>query len=32
MLKRMIKTRRPGYIVYEDDDQIAAEPFRDLRL
>jgi hypothetical protein len=25
----MIKTRRPGYIVYEDEFQIAAEPFSD---
>jgi hypothetical protein len=29
---RVIRTRRPGYIVYEDETQIAAEPFRDLRL
>jgi hypothetical protein len=27
---RMIKTGRPGYIVYEDEFQIAAEPFRDV--
>ncbi len=26
---QMIKTNRPGYIVYEDDYQIAAEPFAD---
>jgi hypothetical protein len=26
---RMIKTDRPGYVVYEDDYQIAAEPFAD---
>jgi hypothetical protein len=26
---RVIKTRRPGYIVYEDADQIVAEPFHD---
>ncbi len=24
-----IRTRKPGYIVYEDDQQIAAIPFRD---
>lgn len=24
---RMIKTDRPGYIVYQDDYQVAAEPF-----
>ncbi len=27
----MIKTRNPGYVVYEDDHQIVAEPFSDLR-
>lgn len=27
----IVTTRRPGYIVYEDDAQIAAEPFRDTR-
>jgi len=26
---RMITTDRPGYIVYEDDFQVAAEPFAD---
>jgi hypothetical protein len=26
---RMLKTNRPGYIVYEDDFQVAAIPFRD---
>jgi len=26
---RMIKTDRPGYVVYEDDHQIVAEPFAD---
>jgi hypothetical protein len=26
---RMITTRRPGYIVYEDSHQVAAVPFRD---
>lgn len=25
----MLKTNRPGFIVYEDDAQIAAEPFAD---
>jgi hypothetical protein len=25
----MIKTDRPGYIVYEDDHQVVAEPFSD---
>ena len=28
---RMIKTARPGYIVYEDDWQIVAEPFPQWR-
>ena len=27
----VVRTERPGYIVYEDDHQIAAEPFRDAR-
>ena len=27
----MIRTRRPGYVVYEDEHQVIAEPFRDLR-
>jgi hypothetical protein len=27
----MLRTRRPGYIVYEDDFQIAAVPFRETR-
>jgi hypothetical protein len=26
---RMVKTDRPGYVVYEDDYQIVAEPFAD---
>jgi hypothetical protein len=26
---RLLKTRRPGFIVYEDDHQIVAEPFTD---
>ncbi len=25
----MIKTRNPGYVVYEDDHQVVAEPFKD---
>jgi hypothetical protein len=25
---RMLRSARPGYIVYEDDFQVAAEPFR----
>lgn len=25
---RMIQTDRPGYVVYEDEHQVAAEPFR----
>ena len=28
---RVIKTSRPGYVVYEDDHQIVAEPFNDIR-
>ena len=27
----MIKTGRPGYVVYEDAHQVVAEPFSDLR-
>ncbi len=27
----VVRTDRPGYVVYEDDYQIAAEPFRDTR-
>ena len=27
----MIKTERPGYIVYEDEFQVAAEPFHETR-
>jgi hypothetical protein len=26
---RMIKTDRPGYVVYEDDHQVVAQPFAD---
>ena len=26
---RMVETRRPGYVIYEDAYQIAAIPFRD---
>ena len=29
---RILKTKRPGYVVYEDDHQIVAEPFTDLKL
>ena len=29
---RVIKTRCPGYIVYEDEYQVVAEPFADLDL
>jgi hypothetical protein len=29
---RMIKVERPGYIVYEDDHQVVAEPFADSKL
>jgi hypothetical protein len=29
---RMIRARHPGYVVYEDEAQVAAEPFRDLRI
>ena len=29
VLVEMVKTRRPGYVVYEDAFQITAEPFRD---
>lgn len=25
---RMVRSRKPGYVVYEDDFQITAEPFR----
>lgn len=25
---RMIRTNRPGYVIYEDEFQVAAEPFR----
>ncbi|MFY7916503.1 MAG: hypothetical protein ACOVPA_17750, partial [Rubrivivax sp.] len=25
----MLRTRRPGYVVYEDDHQVAAEPYSD---
>jgi hypothetical protein len=31
ILIHMIKARAPGYIVYEDDFQIAAEPFASMR-
>ena len=26
---RILKTARPGYVLYEDDDQVGAIPFRD---
>lgn len=29
---RVLRTRRPGYIVYDDEYQVVAEPFADLRL
>ena len=29
---RVLKTRHPGYIVYEDEHQVVAEPFADLKL
>jgi hypothetical protein len=29
---RMIKTARPGYIVYEDEFQVVAEPFADAKF
>jgi hypothetical protein len=25
----VVRTRRPGFVVYEDDVQVAAVPFRD---
>ena len=27
----MLKTRNPGYVVYEDDHQVVAEPFSDTK-
>ena len=27
----VVKSERPGYVVYEDDHQVIAEPFRDTR-
>lgn len=32
MVVRMIKTERPGYIVYGDEFQITAEPFADVNF
>ena len=32
VIVRVIKTQRPGYIVYEDEYQVVAEPFADLWL
>jgi len=29
---RTLKAHRPGYIVYEDEHQVVAEPFSDLNL
>jgi len=29
---QVIKAQRPGYIVYEDEYQVVAEPFADLDL
>jgi len=29
---RMIKTARPGYVVYEDEFQIVAVPFADSEI
>ncbi len=29
---RLIKTERPGYVVYEDEFQVAAEPFKEGTL
>ena len=29
---RVIKAQQPGYIVYEDEFQVVAEPFADLAL
>ena len=31
VLIHMIKTRTPGYVVYEDNFQLVAEPFIDLK-
>ena len=27
----IMKTKKPGYVIYEDEHQIVAEPFRELR-
>jgi hypothetical protein len=29
---RMLKTDRPGYVVYEDEHQVIAQPFSDAQL
>jgi hypothetical protein len=29
---RVIQTRKPGYVVYEDGYQVVAEPFAELEL
>lgn len=31
LLTEMIKTDRPGYVVYEDEHQVTAFPFRDTQ-
>lgn len=31
ILMRMIKTEMPGYIIYEDEAQVLAHPYSDLR-
>ena len=31
VLVHLIKTKTPGYVVYEDDFQLVAEPFIDLK-
>ena len=32
VLTRMIKSPKVGYVVYEDEHQIVAEPFADMNL
>jgi len=31
MFVQVLRTRRPGYVVFEDEYQVVAEPFADLR-
>ncbi len=31
IVMRMIKTEMPGYIIYEDEAQVLAHPYADLR-